>query len=549
MLAHERLIGFFRGHSGAVIMLGFGIVVGLMGWLTFTSLSRLDSIRGDIAQIVTQHNEHAGLLRQMLKTTRDRSLLLQNIIFEADPFTRDELAVRVDQLGAEFAQLRESFLKLDLLPAERELLERQGAASAKTKPLQYQVIELAMQGRQSDAQRVLVREAIPAQDTALAALNDLLAHQDSEIRQHAERAYRREREAYAFLLAGGFGSILLSIAVAFSVRSQIKKLIARLMATSAKLEENARELKFQKIALDEHAIVSICNSAGKITYANEKFTEISQYPLAELLGQDNRLFDSGHHPKAFYEEMWRTISAGDAWRGQIRERRKDGSHYWVETTIVPFLDRQRKPYQYVSIRTDITPIMEAEEVLSRSKEELEKMVEEQTAELRASQAAMEKLAATDPLTGIANRRKFNEELQRELERAQRHGFPVALIIMDIDHFKRINDTFGHPSGDSVLVEFARTVEANIRASDLFARWGGEEFIILAPHVDSANLHPLAEKLRHAVEETTFPDVGQATCSIGATAYQAGENEQELIARVDSALYLAKKNGRNRVEQL
>lgn len=549
MLAHERLIGFFRGHSGAVIILGFGIVVGLMGWLTFTSLSRLDSIRGDIAQIVTQHNEHAGLLRQMLKTTRDRSLLLQNIIFEADPFTRDELAVRVDQLGAEFARLRERFLALDLLPAERELLERQGAASAKTKPLQYQVIELAMQGRQPDAQRVLVREAMPAQDAALAALNDLLAHQDSEIRRHAERAYQRERKAHAFLLAGGLGSILLSIAVAFSVRSQIKKLIARLMATSAKLEENARELKFQKIALDEHAIVSICDSAGKITYANERFTQISQYPLAELLGQDNRLFDSGHHPKEFYEEMWHTVSSGIAWHGQIRECRKDGSHYWVETTVVPFLDRQRKPYQYVSIRTDITPIKEAEEILSRSKEELERMVEEQTAELRSSQAAMEKLAATDPLTGIANRRKFNEELQRELERAQRHDMPVSLIIMDIDHFKRINDTFGHPSGDSVLVEFARVVEANIRASDLLARWGGEEFIILAPHVDSGHLRPLAEKLRHAVEESTFTDIGKATCSIGTTAYQAGETVQELIARVDTALYMAKKNGRNRVEQL
>ncbi len=549
MLAHERLIGFFRSHSGAVIILGFGIVVALMGWLTLSSLYRLDGIRGNIAQIVSQHNEHAGLLRRMLQTTRDRSLLLQKIISEADPFVRDEFAVRVDQLGAEFAQLRERFLKLDLLPEEKALLERQGAASAKTKPLQYLVIELAMQGRQADAQRVLVQEAMPAQDEALTVLNELLAHQDSEIKKHAEKAYQREKEAHAFLLAGGAGSILLSIAIAFAVRSQIKKLIARLMATSSKLEENARELKYQKIALDEHAIVSICDSAGKITYANKKFTQISQYPQEELLGQDHRLLNAGHHPREFFVEMWRTISGGVTWHGQIKNRRKDGTFYWVKTTVVPFLDRQRKPYQYVSVRTDITPIKEAEEVLSRGKEELERMVAEQTAELREREAAMQKLAATDPLTGIANRRKFNDELERELERAQRHGFPVALIIMDIDHFKRINDTYGHPAGDSVLVEFARAVEANIRANDLFARWGGEEFIILAPHVDSANLRPFAEKLRQEVENTAFTGVGKTTCSIGATTHQAGETMHELIARVDRALYLAKKNGRNRVEQL
>jgi diguanylate cyclase (GGDEF)-like protein/PAS domain S-box-containing protein len=550
MQFRERLTGFFRNHSGAaVIILGFGVVVALMGWLTLSSLSRLDAIRTDIAQIVTQHNEHAGLLRKMYQTTRDRSLLLQKIISESDAFERDELAVRVDELGTEFARLRSRFLQLELHPAERELLERQGEASANTKPLQYKVIELAMQGNQAEAQRVLVQEAMPAQDAALSALNDLLGHQDTEIKMHAEKAYQREKAAYAFLLAGGGGSILLSIAIAFYVRWQIRKLITRLMATSKTLEENARELKYQKIALDEHAIVSICDSAGKITYANEKFTQISQYSLEELIGQDHRLLNSHFHPPEFFNEMWRAIACGVTWHGQVRNRRKDGSFYWVKTTIVPFLDEQRRPYQYVSVRTDITPIKEAEEVLSRSKEELEQMVAEQTAELRAREAEMQRLASTDPLTGIANRRKFNDELEKELERAQRHGLPVALIIMDIDHFKHVNDTFGHPVGDSVLVEFARTIEGNIRANDVFARWGGEEFIVLAPHVDADNLRILAEKLRGAVEAFDFTEVGPRTCSIGATTYQPGESVQELIARVDGALYMAKQGGRNRVEQL
>jgi len=671
MLAFGRLIGFFRNHYGAIIILGFGVVVALMGWLTLSSLSRLNGIRGNIEEIVTQHNEHAGILRQMYQTTRDRSLLLQKIISEPDPFSRDELAVRVDQLGTRFAQLRSRFMELQLSPAERELVERQGVASAKTKPLQYKVIDLAMQGNQAEAQRVLVQEAMPAQDAALAALNDLQGYQDTEIKKHAEKAYQREKEAYAFLLGGGIGSILLSITIAFYVRYQIKKLIARLMATSRKLEENARELKYQKTALDQHAIVSICDSSGKITYANEKFTQISQYSPEELLGKDYCLLNSTLYSRKFLDEMWRTIVNGVTWRGQLKSRRKDGSYYWEETTIVPFLDRQRTPYQFVSVRTDITPIKEAEEVLHRSKEDLERMVQEQTTELRESEeilrsitgaaqdaiimvddtgditywnraaqlilgyaeeealgrnlhqliaperfkaqyetplahfagsgtgayvgktteltalrrdgieipvdvslstvnvqgrwsaigilrdiserkhaeAALQKLATTDPLTGIANRRKFNETLEAELQRAERHDFPLALVIMDIDHFKQVNDTHGHPAGDSVLAEFSRLIENNIRVNDLFARWGGEEFVLLAPHLDAENLLQFAEKLRMAVEKHPFPVVGKVTCSLGTTLYRPGETAQELVARMDNALYRAKQNGRNLVEQL
>lgn len=545
----DRLISFLRSHSGAMIILGFGIVVALMGWLTVSSLIRLNGIRANIADIVTQHNEHGGMLRKMYQTTRDRSLLLQKIISESDPFVRDELAVQVDELGTEFARLRSRFMELELQPAERALLEKQGQASASTKPLQYKVIDLARDGRETEAQRVLVREALPAQDAALAALNDLLAFQDNEIKRHAEQAYNSERKAYSFLMAGGGISILLSILIAFTVRAQIRNLIARLMSTSRELEENARELKYQKIALDQHAIVSICDAVGKITYANRKFTEISQYSLTELIGQDHRLLNSGHHPRAYFDEMWRTIGGGVTWHGLLKNRRKDGSYYWVETTIVPFLDERGKPYQFVSVRTDITPIKEAEEVLHRSKEELEQMVAEQTAELRAREAELHKLATTDTLTGIANRRRFNLALDAELLRSDRHAIPLALILMDIDHFKRINDTFGHPTGDSVLVEFARAVEINIRASDLFARWGGEEFIIMAPHVDGENVLAMAEKLRQSVEATTFTAAGQVTCSIGASLYLPGESEQELLARVDAALYQAKQNGRNRVEML
>ena len=159
---------------------------------------------------------------------------------------------------------------------------------------------------------------------------------------------------------------------------------------------------------------------------------------------------------------------------------------------------------------------------------------------------LEKLAETDPLTSVFNRRKFKEMLQYEMERNHRYQISLSLIMCDIDHFKRINDRFGHDVGDKALKAFSKKITDNIRDVDIFARWGGEEFMILMPNATAENANLVAEKLRKLIETTDIEDIDFFTASFGVTGFKASDTIDSFIKRADDALYKAKEDGRNRV---
>jgi PAS domain S-box-containing protein len=216
--------------------------------------------------------------------------------------------------------------------------------------------------------------------------------------------------------------------------------------TEDQLYASLKEIGDLKAALDEHAIVAITNPQGVITYVNDKFCAISKYSREELLGQDHRLINSGHHSKGFIRELWTTIAQGKVWKGEIKNQAKDGSYYWVDTTIIPFSNDQGKPRQYVAIRADITERKAAEDKIRLLNAELEQRVVERTAELESfSYSVSHDLRA--PLRAMGGyARMLQEDLGttlpaaawQKLERIHENAIKMGQLIDGLLTFSRLS---------------------------------------------------------------------------------------------------------------
>lgn len=200
--------------------------------------------------------------------------------------------------------------------------------------------------------------------------------------------------------------------------------------------------------------------------------------------------------------------------------RKDGNVFPIELSVSMW--KAGEEIFYSGIIRDITRRKELENELART-------------------------ATTDRLTQAYNRTKFHEVIKIEFERATRYDHSLSIIMFDIDHFKKINDTYGHAAGDYVLQTLTQIVMENLREIDCLVRWGGEEFVVITPETDVEKAEVLAERIRKAIEDYRFDQAGTVTISLGVTQYRKNDTADSCIKRADDAMYIAKGKGRNRVE--
>ena len=217
--------------------------------------------------------------------------------------------------------------------------------------------------------------------------------------------------------------------------------------------------------------VILTDNKGTIEFINRRFSEISGYGVEEILGSNPRALKSGETTDQEYADMWKSITSGDTWIGEFHNRRKDDSYYWASASISPIFDAKGEITHFIGVQEDVT-------------------------EKKAMQEKLQRMATIDALTGALNRRQFFEKLEIELERGRRFDHAMSLLMIDVDHFKKINDKYGHQKGDEVLVEITKIFNKTLRQSDLLGRFGGEEFIIALPETTISESFVLAERLRH-----------------------------------------------------
>ena len=311
------------------------------------------------------------------------------------------------------------------------------------------------------------------------------------------------------------------------LEEELKTKVINIFSNIKQIEEINR---FNKI-LDENIISFSVNAKGTINYASEAFCKISGYEKEELVGKRNNIIRHPDMPISLFKEILSTIRSGKRWRGEIKNLKKDNSYYWSNAVIEPSFDKKNKIIGYSSVQQDIT-----------------------------DKKRIYELSITDGLTSLYNRRYFNEIAQDTIYKTVRNNEVFAFLLLDIDNFKKYNDTYGHQEGDNVLINVASCLKKTFkRSDDIIFRLGGEEFGVLINSKTKDDVMLLAEYARANIESLQIEHKNNlpskvitasfGTCII-STTYDENIHSLDSIYKIaDDALYEAKDNGRNQITYL
>lgn len=276
------------------------------------------------------------------------------------------------------------------------------------------------------------------------------------------------------------------------------------------------EIEEQQNMVNKYVLILTTDLDGIITDVNEAFCKATGYTKDELIGKKHDIMKDPDIKDSFFDEMWNTIIINKTWSSEITNLKKDKTIISFNMNIEPVIKNGIK-IGYRSISEDIT-----------------------------DKKRIEELSITDKLTGLYNRLKLDEIMLIKVQEFERYKIEFSIILLDIDDFKSVNDTYGHDVGDYVLETMAKILKQNIRLADVIGRWGGEEFIIICNNTNLENVQILAENLRKIIDNTKFDVVGNKTISLGIAEFVEADSINTIFKRADESLYNAKTSGKNRV---
>jgi len=315
-----------------------------------------------------------------------------------------------------------------------------------------------------------------------------------------------------------------------STRMPSRGMLTCIVRDTTLTKQKEEELQLTATAFETHTAILITGVDGTILRVNPAFTQITGYTAEEAIGNNPKMLQSGHHDEAFYVKFWESVKTTGRWEGEIWNKRKNGEIYPEWQTITAVKNNSGETTHYVATFQDIT-------------------------ERKQTQALIEHHAFYDALTNLPNRRMMLDRLNQELSASRRHQVYGALLFLDLDHFKTLNDSMGHAVGDSLLQQMAKRLSNNVRAEDTVSRLGGDEFVVLLSNLGSkersatAMANSIAKKI-HAAISRPYQLEGHAfsfTSSIGITLFPfASDSADDVLKHADAAMYRAKGKGRNAI---
>lgn len=300
------------------------------------------------------------------------------------------------------------------------------------------------------------------------------------------------------------------ISEVYEVKLSLKKEIQKVNKLNQKLE-------LQNEVIDKNIMMLKLDIDGNIIDASTLFCQFSEYSKDELLNKKISIFNASTSQDSLCVSMWESVKAKKSWSGELQNITKSGILKWVHIAINPILNDDDIISSYTMFYYDIT-----------------------------NKKILEELYIRDALTGLYNRAYFDKTTKAMMEKRRAKDENFALIVVDIDHFKSINDKYGHQVGDEALKVVASTLQRLTREDDIVARWGGEEFVVLLKNITKDMALQIAEKLRSSIEVATILGNIRLTSSFGVSLHKANEDIKETFKRADEALYEAKNSGRNRI---
>ena len=507
--------------SRLTIAIGFALVLGLLLGVAVLGLHEMRLINHRLHREISQNSRKTELIFTMHYAARERALLLFSMAMTPDPFLRETEFTRFNRLATEFAMARRHLLEMELGQQEKAILARQNQLIIASETLQRRVANLLMAGHTAKGTALLLSRTVSAQNAVLNQLRTLLQLQLRNGRAKLARTERSYHNAYVYMVSLGTLAVILCGLVALSVIRRVVRAEDDLLR-----EKDLAEITLHSIG---DAVVTV-DATGNADYINPVFEQMSGWKAASVRGLPiGRVLDILDEQTRKSTEIEVIPGAPDGPVTRIPRhsilRHKNGCEFVIDGDVSAIRDRSGRAVGSILVFRDVTQ-----------------------SQLLAQQLRWQ--ATHDQLTGLINRREFEHGLEQMIENARVRGGSNALLYIDLDQFKVVNDTCGHVAGDELLRQLATILGQRLRGTDVLARLGGDEFGVLLHGCPGDHARRIASNLLDAVRDFRFvwkEKVFEIGLSIGLVEIDPNNHDvASILSSADEACYSAKENGRNRV---